>query len=57
MKNYFVHRDVRRNVSEVKAARAAMKDTRRQQDMQRRKMLTVNPNARLATVYGATFVM
>ena len=26
-------------------------------DMQRRKMMNVNPNARLATVYGATFTM
>ena len=43
--------------SEIKAVRAAMKDARLEQDNQRRKMLAINPNARLATVYGATFVM
>ena len=26
-------------------------------DLQRRRMMNVNPNARLATVYGATFTM
>ena len=46
-----------RNESKIRVSRAAMKDIRRQQDIQRRKMLDINPNARLATVFGATFVM
>ena len=53
MKHFYVHH----YKSEIKAIRAAMKDARLEQDNQRRKMLAVNPNARLATAYGATFVM
>ena len=41
----------------VKTKRRVVKQDRQLQDIRRRRMLTVDQNARMATVFGATFVL
>lgn len=49
--------EMKRVMSEFWIRRLEMLRERELTELRRKEMLNVNPNARLATVFGATFVM
>lgn len=51
------YNEMKNTLTTVQAYRRELREERAMLDAQRKRMLSVNPNARLATVFGATFVM